>query len=151
MMTKPEFVYTTFINTTQEKLWHALTDKEFTERYWFGCSLTSDWKVGSPMHMERAGKVLNECIILESDPPHRLSYSWLTIIDEVMKKERPSRVTFVLEPSQRAVKLTVTHEGFAEGSKTLPSISDGWPLVLSSLKSVLETGQPLAFEKTAAA
>jgi uncharacterized protein YndB with AHSA1/START domain len=150
-MSKPEFVYTTFIKTTPEKLWHALTDRAFTESYWFGCSLTSDWKVGSPMQMTRDGRVMNECIILESDPPRRLSYSWLTVFDEVMKKEQPSRVTFVLEPSQGAVKLTVTHEGFAEGSATLPSISTGWPLVLSSLKSILETGEPLAFEKTVAA
>jgi uncharacterized protein YndB with AHSA1/START domain len=150
-MSKPEFVYTTFIKTTPEKLWHALTDRAFTESYWFGCSLTSDWKVGSPMQMMRDGRVMNECVILESDPPRRLSYSWLTVFDEVMKKEQPSRVTFVLEPSQGAVKLTVTHEGFAEGSATLPSISTGWPLVLSSLKSILETGEPLAFEKTVAA
>ncbi|MDB5503730.1 MAG: hypothetical protein JWR89_3632 [Tardiphaga sp.] len=150
-MSKPEFVYTTFIKTTPEKLWHALTDRAFTESYWFGCSLTSDWKVGSPMQMTRDGRVMNECVILESDPPRRLCYSWLTVFDEVMKKEQPSRVTFVLEPSQGAVKLTVTHEDFAEGSATLPSISTGWPLVLSSLKSILETGEPLAFEKTVAA
>jgi uncharacterized protein YndB with AHSA1/START domain len=150
-MSKPEFVYTTFIKTTPEKLWHALTDKTFTESYWFGCSLNSDWKVGSAMRMERAGQVMNECVILESDPPRRLAYSWLTVFDEAMKQERPSRVTFVLEPGQGTVKLTVTHEGFAEGSTTLPSISNGWPLVLSSLKSILETGEPLAFEKSCAA
>jgi uncharacterized protein YndB with AHSA1/START domain len=145
-MSKPEFVYTTFIKTTPEKLWHALTDTEFTRSYWFGCSLSSDWKVGSRMHMDRGGKVVNECVVLESDPPRRLSYSWHSIFDEEMKKERPSRVTFVLEPNGGAVKLTVTHEDFAEGSKVLPSISGGWPLVLSSLKSILETGQPLDFE-----
>lgn len=145
-MSKPEFVYTTFIKTTPEKLWHALTDTEFTPSYWFGCSLSSDWKVGSRMHMDRGGKVVNECVVLESDPPRRLSYSWHSIFDEEMKKERPSRVTFVLEPNGGAVKLTVTHEDFAEGSKVLPSISGGWPLVLSSLKSILETGQPLDFE-----
>jgi uncharacterized protein YndB with AHSA1/START domain len=145
-MSKPEFVYTTFIKTTPEKLWHALTDTGFTRSYWFGCSLSSDWKVGSRMHMDRGGKVVNECVVLESDPPRRLSYSWHSIFDEEMKKERPSRVTFVLEPNGGAVKLTVTHEDFAEGSKVLPSISGGWPLVLSSLKSILETGQPLDFE-----
>lgn len=150
-MGKPEFVYTTFIKTSPEQLWHALTDKAFTESYWFGCSLISDWRVGSRMHMDRGGKVMNECIVLESDPPHRLSYSWLTVFDEEMKQERPSRVTFVLEPSHNAVKLTVTHEGFTEASKTLPSISSGWPLVLSSLKSMLETGQPLDFDRASAA
>lgn len=146
-MRKPEFVYTTFIKTTPEKLWHALTDKAFTESYWFCCSLTSDWKVGSRMHMDKGGKVVNECVVLVSDPPRRLSYSWQSVFDDEMKKERPSRVTYVIEPSQNAVKLTVTHEGFAEGSKTLPSISEGWPLVLSSLKSILETGHPLDFKE----
>lgn len=150
-MSKPEFVYTTFIKTTPERLWHALTDKAFTASYWFNCSLTSDWKVGSRMHMDRDDRVMNECVVLESDPPRRLSYSWLTVFDEAMKQEHPSRVTFVLEPSHGAVKLTVTHEGFPEASKTLPSISVGWPLVLSSLKSILETGQPLAFDSTPSA
>lgn len=150
-MSKPEFVYVTFIKTTPEKLWHALTDKKFTSSYWYNCSLTSDWKIGSPMRMEKGGKVVNEGVILESDPPRRLSYSWLSVYDEDMKKERPSRVTYTLEPSHGAVKLTVMHEGFAEGSKTLPDISTGWPMVLSSLKSILETGQPLAFETASAA
>lgn len=145
-MRKPEFVYTTFIKTTPEKLWHALTDREFTESYWFGCHLTSDWKIGSPMQMHRSGKVVNECVILESDPPRRLSYSWHAVFDAEMIKERPSRVTFVIEPDGTAVKLTVTHQDFAEDSKTLPSISGGWPLVLSSLKSILETGKPLDFD-----
>jgi uncharacterized protein YndB with AHSA1/START domain len=145
-MRKPEFVYVTFIKTTPEKLWHALTNTEFTESYWFGCSLHSDWKADSAMQMHRDGKVVNEGFVLESDPPRRLSYSWLSVYDEEMIKERPSRVTFVLEPGNGAVKLTVTHEDFAEGSKTLPSISEGWPLVLSSLKSILETGKPLDLE-----
>ncbi len=145
-MSKPEFVYVTYIKTTPEKLWHALTDKEFTEKYWFCCSLTSDWKVGSRMHMDQDGEVKNECVILEFDAPRRLSYSWQSVFDEEMRKEKPSRVTYVIEPSYDGVKLTVTHEGFAADSKTLPSISTGWPLVLSSLKSILETGKPLAFE-----
>lgn len=142
-MRKPEFVYVTFIKTTPDKLWHALTDTEFTQSYWFDCSLHSDWKAGSAMQMHRDGKVVNEGFVLESEPPRRLSYSWLSVYDAEMIKERPSRVTFVLEPDNGAVKLTVTHEDFAEGSKTLPSISEGWPLVLSSLKSILETGKPL--------
>ena len=90
--------------------------------------------------------MVNECVILESDPPRRLVYSWLSVFDEEMIKERPSRVTFVLEQEHSAIKLTVTHEGFTEGSKTLSSISTGWPLVLSSLKSILETGKPLDFD-----
>jgi uncharacterized protein YndB with AHSA1/START domain len=146
-MSKPEFVYTTFIKTTPEKLWHALTDREFTQKYWMDCTLTSDWKVGSRMHMDRGGKVMNECVVLESDPPRRLSYSWQSVFDAGMSKENPSRVTYVLEPHGGVVKLTVTHGDFTEGSKTLPSISFGWPMVLSSLKSILETGHGLAIDR----
>ena len=114
-MSKPEFVYTTYIKTTPDKLWHALTDREFTHRYWMNCTLTSDWKAGSRMTMERGGEVKNECVILESDPPRKLSYSWVSIFDEDMKKEKPSRVTYMIEPRGDMVKLVVTHEGFADG------------------------------------
>ncbi|CAN5499882.1 SRPBCC family protein [soil metagenome] len=145
-MSKPEFVYVTFIKTTPEKLWHALTDREFSHKYWVDCFLTSDWKVGSRMTMERHGELKNECVILESDPPRRMSYSWQSVFDPDMKKEKPSRVTYILEAQGDNVKLTVTHEGFAEGSKTLPSVSFGWPIVLSGLKSILETGKPLVID-----
>ena len=145
-MRKPEFVYVTYIATTPDKLWHALTDAEFTRKYWMECTLRSDWKVGSRMTMERGGEIKNVCEVLESDPPRKLSYNWLSIHDEDMKKEAPSRVTYTLEPHGKLVKLTVTHENFADGSKTLPSITFGWPMVLSSLKSILETGHPLPLE-----
>lgn len=142
-MRKPEFIYVTYIETTVEKLWFALTDREFSHKYWMNCTLTSDWKVGSAMTMERDGEIKNECVIQESDPPRKLSYSWQSVFDEDMKREKPSRVTYTLEPQGNIVKLTVTHENFAEGSKTLPSISTGWPMVLSNLKSILETGHTL--------
>lgn len=145
-MSNPEFVYVTYIKTTPDKLWHALTDQDFTRKYWMECSLTSDWKVGSRMTMERGGEIKNECMILESDPPRKLSYSWQSVFDAEMKKETPSRVTYLLEPDGGVVKLTVTHEHFADGSKTLPSISFGWPMVLASLKSILETGHALSID-----
>ena len=145
-MTKPEFIYVTYIETTAEKLWHALTDRDFIQTYWMDCILTSDWKIGSRMTMERYGELKNECVILESDPPRRMSYSWHSVFDAEMKTEKPSRVTYVLEPQGNIVKLTVTHENFADDSKTLPSISFGWPMVLSNLKSILETGHPLPLE-----
>ena len=146
-MSKPEFVYTTFIRSTPEKVFHALSETAFTEKYWMGCILHSDWKVGSPMKMDRGGKTMNDCVILESDPPRKLSYSWLTVFDEAMKKEKPSKVTFLIEARDaEIVKLTVTHDGFSEGSTTLPSISNGWPMVLASLKSLLETGVSLHIE-----
>jgi uncharacterized protein YndB with AHSA1/START domain len=141
-MSKPEFVYTTYIETTAEKLWHALTDGDFTERYWFGHRITSDWKVGSAYGFTNQGKPMVEGKVLISDPPRRLAYTWYNRKDEA-KGEGTSRVTFDLEPRGNVVKLTVTHDELGEDGKTLRDISGGWPLVIASLKSMLETGKPL--------
>src|SRR5664279_3247080 len=141
-MSKPEFVYTTYIETTPEKLWHALTDSDFTERYWFGHRVTSDWKVGSPYRFANQGAASVEGKVLISDPPKKLAYSW-NPCSTVAKRERISRVTFDIEPRGNVVKLTVTHDNLDEGGKTLRDISGGWPMVMASLKSLLESGKPL--------
>jgi uncharacterized protein YndB with AHSA1/START domain len=141
-MSKPEFVYTTYIETTPEKLWHALTDGDFTERYWFGNRVTSDWKAGSPYRFSNQGKPMVEGKVLVSDPPHRLAYSWDTV-KEGAPRERTSRVTFDIEPRGKVVRLTVTHDELDERGETLLSISGGWPMVMASLKSLLETGREL--------
>ena len=95
-MSKPEFVYTTYIETTAEQLWHALTDGDFTERYWFGHRITSDWKVGSAYGFTNQGKPMVEGKVLVSDPPRRLAYTWYNRKEEA-KGEGTSRVTFDLE------------------------------------------------------
>ena len=142
-MSKPEFVYTTYIETTVEKLWHALTDGDFTERYWFGTRLRSDWKVGSSFEMVRSnGTVSDAGKVVECDPPRRLAYTFINLSD-TYQNEFPALATFVLEPYGKLVKLTLTHKGFSESSKFFNGISKGWPAILSSLKSTLETGQPL--------
>jgi uncharacterized protein YndB with AHSA1/START domain len=141
-MSKPQFVYVTYIETTPEKLWHALTDGDFTERYWFGVRLQSDWKVGSRFSMMRDGTENDAGEVIEYDPPRRLSYTFVNL-SEKYRGERPARATFVLEPYGEVVKLTLTHEDFDEGSKMLPAISKGWPAILSNLKSMLETGRTL--------
>jgi uncharacterized protein YndB with AHSA1/START domain len=142
-MSKPEFVYVTYIETTPEKLWEALTDGDFTERYWFGIRLRSDWKVGSTFEMVRGdGTVSDAGKIVECDPPRRLAYTFVNLSDNY-KNEVPALATLVLEPHGKLVKLTLTHEGFQEGSLMLPAISKGWPAILSGLKSILETGHPL--------
>jgi uncharacterized protein YndB with AHSA1/START domain len=142
-MHKPEFVYVTYIETTPEKLWEALTDGEFTERYWFGVRLRSNWKVGSTFEMVRTdGNVSDAGKVVEYDPPRRLAYTFVNLSDEY-KGELPALATFVIEPYGKLVKLTLTHEGFAEGSRFLLGISQGWPAILSGLKSILETGKPL--------
>jgi uncharacterized protein YndB with AHSA1/START domain len=146
-MSKPVFVYTTYIETTAEKLWQALTDGDFTERYWFGHRVTSDWQVGSAYGFANQGKPTVEGKVLVSDPPHRLAYTWYNRKEEA-RGEGTSRVTFDLEPRGKVVKLTVTHDQLEE--KTLRDISGGWPLVIASLKSLLETGHGLPAEALAA-
>ena len=141
-MSKPVFVYTTYIETSADRLWHALTDGDFTERYWFGHRITSDWKVGSPYRFANQGKTTVEGEVLVSDPPRRLAYSWNNRKEEA-KGEGTSRVTFDLEPRGKVIKLTVTHDELGEDGKTLRDISGGWPLVMASLKSMLETGRAL--------
>ena|SRR5450755_4471403 len=154
-MSKPEFVYTTYIETTPEKLWQALTDGDFTERYWFGHRVASDWKVGSPYQFAKQGTPTIEGKVLISDPPKKLAYSWDPPSAEAKpsdaKRERISRVTFDLEPRGKVVKLVVTHDNLDEGGKTFRDISGGWPMVMASLKSLLETGQVLAIGPSCAA
>jgi uncharacterized protein YndB with AHSA1/START domain len=150
-MSKPEFVYTTYIETSAEKLWQALTDGDFTVRYWFGHRAASDWKVGSAYTFTREDAHTIEGEVLVSDPPKRLAYSWSSGCAADAKSERTSRVTFDLEPRGKVIKLTVTHDELDEGGKTLRDISGGWPMVIASLKSLLETGHVLTIDPPSAA
>src|SRR5882757_10280643 len=143
-MSKPEFVYVTYIETTPEKLWEALTSSAFTRQYWFDTELRSDWKVGSPLALVMSGQTTDTGEILEADRPRRLAYTFKHEVDEEMWKEPATKVVFALQPFGNLVKLTVTHEGFGVGSKLLDGISKGWPAILSGLKSLLETGTALA-------
>ena len=142
-MPKPEFIYISYIETTPEKLWKALTSSEFTRLYWWDTSVVSDWTVGSPFSLVLNGKTTDVGEILEADRPRRLSYTFHHILSEAARKERPSRVTFVLEQYGKLVKLTLTHEDFAEDSVIIDGISKGWPAIMSSLKSLLESGSAL--------
>jgi uncharacterized protein YndB with AHSA1/START domain len=155
-----EFVYTTYIRTTPEQLWQALTDPAFTRRYW-GVALISDWTVGAPITWEFAGITMADDAqtVLVAEPPRRLAFTWHTITPEfaaavdgaeeeiaAMAAEPRSHVTFDLEPIGAMVKLTVTHAGFDQGSTILAGVSNGWPAIVASLKSLLETGEPLPSE-----
>jgi uncharacterized protein YndB with AHSA1/START domain len=153
-----EFVYVTYIDTTPEKLWQALTDPAFTRRYW-GAGLESDWKVGSPVLWQEGPdeefRDLDQ-VVLESEPYRRLSYSWHNYqrqhaemfgwSDEQfaeLVKEKRSKVTFEIEPFASVAKLTVIHDDFEPDSEMLKGIRDGWPMILSALKTLLETGKAL--------
>jgi uncharacterized protein YndB with AHSA1/START domain len=144
-MTKPSFVYVTYIRTSPEKLWQALTDGSLTQQYWSGRRVESAWTVGAPVTFWFEGKVSDSGKVLESDPPRRLSYSFHVEFVEALRSEPPSRVTIDIEKLDAQVKLTVTHDEFEPGSKVLEAVSGGWPVILSSLKSLLETGRAIEF------
>jgi uncharacterized protein YndB with AHSA1/START domain len=148
-MRKPEFIYVCYIETTPEKLWEALTNSEFTKRYWFDTEVRSNWKVGSPFALVTGDKTTDTGEILEVDRPRRLSYSFKHQFFEEMRNEPATKVVFTIEPHGKIVKLMVTHEGFVEGSKLLGAVSKGWPAILSGLKSLLETGKVLAIPPAA--
>jgi uncharacterized protein YndB with AHSA1/START domain len=141
-MTKSEFIYTTYIKTTPEKLWDALTNTEFMKQYWFGMYCTSEWDTGSPWKMSfHDGELCCSGEITESNPPKRLVIKWLQEKNIEMKAEGYMRCVFDIEQDESAVKLTVTHSIDIAPSKSIQSVSVGWPMVLSNLKSILETGQ----------
>jgi uncharacterized protein YndB with AHSA1/START domain len=142
-MSKPIFVYVTYIASTPEKVFKALTDHDTTEKFWFGNAATSDWKVDSTVTFHREGKLIIKGAVLENEPPRRLSYTFKPMHDERFSGEPPSRVVFELEKQRDQVKLTVMHDYFEPDSKVFANISNGWPLVLSSLKSYLEANRVL--------
>lgn len=145
-MDKPKFVYVSYIATTPEKLWRALTSGEFTRQYWGGRRIESDWQVGSAVkHFREDGGVDWEGRVLASEPPRLLSYTFHMQISDAHCAERPSRVTFELEPLGSMVKLVLTHDDFEDARATSETTRHGWPAILSSLKSLLETGNPLPF------
>ncbi len=144
-MHKPDFVYIIYIATTPEKLWNALLDGEITRQYWKHRNV-SDWKPGSRWEhrqLDQAATVDIVGKVVESDPPRRLVFTWSRPGDEG-NAEKTSRVTFDIEPAGSSVRLVVTHDELASDQKMLTSISKGWPMVLSNLKSYIETGAPIA-------
>jgi uncharacterized protein YndB with AHSA1/START domain len=140
-MARSTFVYVTYIRTTPEKLWSALTDAEFMKQYWFGMRGESEWRPGSPWKLVSSdGVVWDAGEIVEADPPRRLVIRWQHQNKPELKAEGESLCTMEIEPSGPAVKLSVTHTIERESSKVIEAVSGGWPKVLSNLKSLLETG-----------
>lgn len=161
-MEKPSFVYTTFIRSTPERVWRALTDPAFTERYW-GLAIESDWRAGSRYTILQWGLTISDPdqVVLEAEPYRRLAYTWHTFTAEWQEQaasrvgfsteflervaaEPRSKVAFQIDDVGGFVKLTVVHDGFEPGSEVLETISQGWPHILSNLKTLLETGETLA-------
>jgi len=139
-MAKSTFVYVSYIRTTPEKLWSALTDAEFMKQYWFGMHCESQWTAGSSWKLvSDTGEVYDAGEIVEADPPRRLVIRWQNQKPE-LKAEGDSLCTMELEPDGTSVKLSITHTIECEPSKLIAAVSGGWPKVISNLKSLLETG-----------
>lgn len=144
---KSEFVYATYIRTTPDKLWNALTSPDFIKQYWFGSSCESEWKAGSPWKLLFPdGQLADAGEIVESAPPRRLVIKWRNEWKPELKAEGYSRCVFEIEQAGNAVKLTVVHTIEQESSKFIEAVSGGWPKVISNLKSLLETGQVVLAE-----
>lgn len=146
-MTDTTFVYVTYISTTPEKLWKALTSSDFTEKYFFGTKIESDWQEGSKVTYSRDGKVTDYGTILKCEPYRFLSYTWNSVGDET-SRDQPSCVSFELKPMDSTVKLTLKHVNltpadWVNDDDTFEGLNNGWPAIISNLKSLLETGNTL--------
>ncbi|CAN7235889.1 ArsR family transcriptional regulator [Arthrobacter sp. Leaf337] len=138
-----EKIFEIYIKTTPERLWEAITDGEIRSKYQFGSVITSDWTPGGRFEMgnPKAGELLGEGENLEVDPPRRLVQSMRALWGEDVKAEGTSRVTWEIEPVGDSCRLTVTHDQLREGAND--QLYGGWPMILSGLKTWLETGELL--------
>jgi uncharacterized protein YndB with AHSA1/START domain len=142
--TTSSFVYVTYIRTTPEALWTALTTPEFLKKYWFGMNIETDWTAGSPWKLVFPdGRVADTGEIVEIDKPKRLVLKWRNEFKPDLHEEGYARCAMEIEQAGEIVKLTIIHEIDKPVSKLIDAVSIGWPKILSSLKSLLETGTAL--------
>jgi len=138
-------VYQLFIRATPEQIWDAITKPEFTEKYFFGARLDAELRPGG-RYVQRTpdGSLLVEAEVVESDPPRKLVHGWRSLYDPELADEDASRVTWEIDEQDGGYsKLTVVHDELEGAMKTAAQVSGGWMMVLSGLKTLLETGQPL--------
>lgn len=141
-MAESSFIYVTYIKTTPGELWTALISPEFTRKYWFGIRQESEWKPGASWKMIFPDdRVADAGEVVECEPSRRLVLKWQNQFRPELKEEGYSRCVLELEPKDDVVKLTITHTIERENSKFIQAVSQGWPSILSNLKSLLETGK----------
>jgi uncharacterized protein YndB with AHSA1/START domain len=147
-MSNSRFVYITYIRTTPQKLWEALTTPEFMKQYWYGVVAETDWKPGSSWKLILPdGRTADTGEILEAEPMKRLVIKWRNEFKPELKAEGYTRCTMEIEQDGDIAKLSIVHEIDMADSKTIEAVSGGWPRILSNLKSLLETGKVLAVTK----
>ena len=147
-MDRSTFVYVTYISTTPDALWRALTEPEFTRQYWFGTHQECDWRPGSPWKLVFGdGRVADAGEVVEVDRPRRLVLRWRNEFRPELKAEGFSRCVIEIEATKDVSKLSILHTIERENAKLIEAVSGGWPRILSNLKSLLETGRVLTSEK----
>ena len=148
---RPHAVSQIFIRATPDRVWAAITESEFTLRYYYGSSVESDWKAGSTFRYILGGTDAIVGTVLEADPPRRLVQTFDARWDEDVASDAPSRLTWEIEEAAPGVtKVTTIHDEFPSRTATFEQVSGGMPFILSGLKSLLETGEPLVAEPAAA-
>ena len=141
-MNNPSICITIYIASTPEEVWRALTDPDITQQYWGGTRIESNWQIGSKVTYRRDGEIVDEHDLLTCDPPHRFSHTFHPLFGE-FAKEPPSKVAFEIAAGGSVVRLTMTHDDFPRDSAVYRACSDAWPMLFSSLKTLLETGKAL--------
>ena len=140
----PAFVHAVYIRATPEAIWRAITETDYTLRYYYGSAIETDLQAGSPYRMTIDGELQIEGEIVEAKPPNRLVQTFNAVWDEEVKADAPTRVTWEIEEAGPGVcKVTLVHDSLVAGSPTLEQVSGGWPFILSGLKTLLETGKGL--------
>ncbi|WP_165065918.1 SRPBCC family protein [Paludisphaera rhizosphaerae] len=143
-MAESRFVYVTYIRTTPEKLWQALLEPEFTRQYWAETWQECEWKPGASWRIMAPGDLVADTgEVVEIVPNRKLVLKWRNEFQPALREEGHSLLTYEIEPAGDAVKLTVIHEMDRPESKLIGAVSNGWPAILASLKSLLETGESL--------
>jgi uncharacterized protein YndB with AHSA1/START domain/DNA-binding transcriptional ArsR family regulator len=148
---RPRYVAQIFIRATPEEVWRAITESEFTLRYYYGSTVESDWQAGRPYRYAIGDDEAIVGVVLESDPPRRLVQTFDARWDDDVRPDAPSRLTWEIEEVMPGVsKVTTIHDEFPSRTATFEQVAGGMPFILSGLKSLLETGQPLQAVATTA-
>jgi uncharacterized protein YndB with AHSA1/START domain/DNA-binding transcriptional ArsR family regulator len=143
-MSAPKQVYEIFIHATPERVWQGLTDGELTRQYYYGTTLRSDLAVGGAFtYLDDDGSTALDGEILEIDPPRRLVTTFSAVWSPETAADRPSRITYEIEPAGQLTKLTMIHDDFDGETATYREVAGGWSYILSGLKTLLETGEPM--------